>query len=150
MKFDFVGTEDRAAAEVFRQTGIAEKVYTVPDESGAAPSMESPEPDKGSGAAVSPSVESPEPDKGSGATVSPSVESLKRLENESYSYFEVDSKPQGKKWLLMVLDIARRIVEAPGLLEAITPEDLEQLTEDNYHTARHAAETVLNLKEYMI
>jgi hypothetical protein len=135
MKFDFVGTEDRAAAEVFRQTGIAEKVYTIPDESGAA---------------VSPSVESPEPDKGSGATVSPSVESLKRLENESYSYFEVDSKPQGKKWLLMVLDIARRIVEAPGLLEAITPEDLEQLTEDNYHTARHAAETVLNLKEYMI
>lgn len=118
MKFDFVGTEDRAAAEVFRQTGIAEKVYTIPDESGA--------------------------------TVSPAVESLKRLENESYSYFEVDSKPQGKKWLLMVLDLARRIVEAPGLLEAITPEDLEQLTEDNYHTARHAAETVLNLKEYMI
>lgn len=119
MKFDFVGTEDRAAAEAFRQTGIAEKVYTVPDE-------------------------------GSGATVSPSVESLERLENESYSHFEVDSKPQGKKWLLIVLDLARRIVEAPGLLEAITPEDLEQLTADNYHTARHAAETVLHLRRYTI
>lgn len=135
MKFDFVGTEDRAAAEVFRQTGIAEKVYTVPDEGGAA---------------VSPSMESLKPDEGSGAAPSSSVESLERLENEIYSYFETDSKPHGKKWLLMVLDLARRIVEEPGLLEAITEKDLEQLTEDNYHTARHAAETVLHLRRYTI
>ena len=48
----------------------------------------------------------------------------------------------------MVLDTARRILDEGGLLEAITPEALDDLTADNYHTARHAAEILLKLKKY--
>ena len=51
------------------------------------------------------------------------------------------SRPFGVNYALLVLEIAHDIAEnvAPG---KITPEVLEILTEDNYHTARQACEIV--------
>ena len=78
------------------------------------------------------------------------VGTLERLEDAVYIAAGVDCKPQGKKWLYMVLDLARRILDEDNLLEAITDDDLDQLTEDNFHTARHAAEILLHLNKYTI
>lgn len=73
---------------------------------------------------------------------------LKRLEDETYSAYGVNSNPAGLKWVEMALYLAKRITEEPGLLDAITEADLDQLTEENFHTARHAAEMVLHLNKY--
>lgn len=78
------------------------------------------------------------------------VAKLETLENNVYKEYKVDSKPAGKTWLYMALDLARKIAEEPGLLEAITDADLDQLTEDNFHTARHAAEVARGLMKYTI
>lgn len=78
------------------------------------------------------------------------AEILEKLQSDTYKAFNVDSKPAGPKWIELVLDLAERILKEPGLLDAITDKELEQLTADNYHTARHAAETVLHLRRYTI
>ncbi len=86
-----------------------------------------------------------------GAEASPEVVGkLEALENNVYREYKVNSKPAGRTWLYMALDLARKITEEPGLLEAITDADLDQLTEDNYHTARHAAEVVQRLQKYTL
>ena len=86
-----------------------------------------------------------------GATFSPAtVGTLKRLEEETYSAYGVNSKPPGFTWINMALDIAWKITNEPGLLDTITEADLDQLTEENFHTARHAAEVALHLKKYII
>ena len=76
------------------------------------------------------------------------VGTLEHMEAEIYNAFGTDHRPAGKKWLYMVLDMAGRILDKDGLIEAITEDDLNQLTEDNFHTARHAAEMVLHLNKY--
>ena len=78
------------------------------------------------------------------------VGTLERLEDETYSAYGVNSKPAGLKWVEMALYLAKRITEEPGLLDAITEADLDQLTEENFHTARHAAEVAQCLKKYTI
>ena len=78
------------------------------------------------------------------------VGTLERLEDEIYTAYGVDHKPAGLKWVLMALDLAKKITEEPGLLDTITEADLNQLTENNLHTARHAAETAQYLKKYII
>lgn len=78
------------------------------------------------------------------------VGTLKRLEDETYTAYGVNSKPAGLAWVNMVLDIAWKIITIPGLLDAITKADLDQLTEENYHTARHAAEVVQRLQKYTV
>lgn len=78
------------------------------------------------------------------------VQTLERLENEIYQEYQVNHKPAGIMWVNMVIDLAKRITSEPGLLNAISEKHLEQLTQDNFHTARHAAETVLHLKKYTI
>ena len=76
------------------------------------------------------------------------VEVLKRLEEQTYNNFNVLSRPNGVKWLHMVIYLEHLILSEKGLLEAITPADLDALTADNFHTVRHAAESVLHLKQY--
>ena len=78
------------------------------------------------------------------------VGTLKRLEEETYSAYGVNSKPPGFTWINMALDIAWKITNEPGLLDTITEADLDKLTEENFHTARHAAEVALHLKKYII
>ena len=78
------------------------------------------------------------------------VGTLERLQAETYNAYGVRSKPTGLIWVKMALDLAKRITEEPGLLDTITEADLEQLTEENAHTARHAAEVALHLKKYII
>ena len=73
------------------------------------------------------------------------VGTLENITGEVYMEYNVNSRPPGKLWGLMVLDIARRILNAEGLVESITPADLEQLTEDNNHTGRQAAEIAIKL-----
>ena len=73
------------------------------------------------------------------------IEALERLENNVFDAYGVNSRPAGALWVQMVLDLARQIVDA-GM--EITPADLDALTEENYHTARHAAEIVLHLQKY--
>ena len=80
---------------------------------------------------------------------SATVGTLKRLEDETYNAYGVDSKPAGLKWVEMALYLAKRITEEPGLLDAITEADLDQLMEENFHTARHAAEVSIHLSKYM-
>lgn len=75
------------------------------------------------------------------------VETLEQLEDTVYNLYGVTSRPAGNTWAYMVLDLARKIIEAEGL--DITQDDLEQLTEDNAHTARHAANIALYLKRYL-
>ena len=80
----------------------------------------------------------------------PVVERLEILEDDIYNAYGVESKPAGDTWVMMVLDIAKGILKKPGLSDAITEGDLNQLTEDNYHTARHAAEVIRHLKKYTL
>lgn len=95
--------------------------------------------------AVNPQKEAPRPRE----AVADPVGTLERLEDEVYTAHGISSRPAGKEWAYMVLDLGRRILDEDGLLEAVTPADLEALTEDNFHTARHAAEVVLHLKQYI-
>lgn len=76
-----------------------------------------------------------------------SVGLLEDLETEAYEVFHVYSRPPGDEWLLMVLYISRRIIEE-GLAGKITDEDLAQLTEENFHTAAHAARIIQTLNKY--
>ena len=77
------------------------------------------------------------------------VEIIENLENEVFKKYDVDHKPRGKIWLCMVLDLAKMISEKIEIDE-ITDTVLDELTTDNFHTARHAAETILNLKPYIL
>ena len=77
------------------------------------------------------------------------AEKLENMENEVFKAYGMDHRPAGKMWLQIVLDLAKKIV-AEVDLSAITPETLEELTADNFHTARHAAEIVLSLNRYSI
>lgn len=63
--------------------------------------------------------------------------------------YDLKQKPKGARWLYVVLDIAEKILdEIP--LEELTPDVLDQLTDQNYHTARHAAEILLHLNNYTL
>ena len=59
------------------------------------------------------------------------------LENQAYNARELNSNPGGAQWVDMVLEIARDM-NTENL--QLTRADMDQLTEDNYHTARRAAE----------
>lgn len=76
------------------------------------------------------------------------VDTLERLADDAYKAFEVTSRPSGDKWLYMVLYLAQLILDEKGLLDAITQDDLDKLADANYHTARHAAEVLLQLNKY--
>lgn len=63
--------------------------------------------------------------------------------------YDLKQKPKGTRWLYVVLDIAEKILdEIP--LEELTPDVLDQLTDQNFHTARHAAEILLHLNKYTL
>lgn len=76
------------------------------------------------------------------------VDWLMGLEDKMYARYGVDSRPAGKTWAFMVLDLAALILDdmEPG---EITKEVLDELTENNYHTARRAAVIALRLNKYM-
>ena len=73
------------------------------------------------------------------------VQKLQEIDERICMEKDICSRPAGKNWVLLVLDLARAIVEDPELLDKISSEDLEQLTEENYHTMRSAAEIALRL-----
>ena len=71
---------------------------------------------------------------------------IKRMQDDLEQAHGSTSRPAGRAWVDMVLELARRILDAGSLADAITPEDLEQLQTDNYHTAAEAARVVLDLR----
>lgn len=69
------------------------------------------------------------------------------IEAAAFSAAGYDSKPRGAAWIYLVLDIAKEYARQDL---QFTAADLDQLTAENYHTARHAAETYINLKRYTL
>ena len=78
------------------------------------------------------------------------VETLEEMQDDVFDRYHAHHRPTGKTWLYMVLDLARDIVDRDGLLETITEDDLNQLTEENFHTARTAAEVAIHLNSINI
>lgn len=72
------------------------------------------------------------------------VQKAETISNDAFAIAGYKEKPAGKKWVMLVLNIARQYAR-DGL--RFSDEDLEQLTTDDYHTARFAAEIVRDLQE---
>lgn len=67
------------------------------------------------------------------------------INNRVYDAYNATSRPNDETWERMIKDIAQEIIKTPGLLESITPADLDALTDHNYHTARRGAEYAIAL-----
>ena len=67
------------------------------------------------------------------------TERLMQMQNAVFDLYGYRSRPAGREWASMVLDLARRII-AEGLAEKITEETLDDLTRENFHTVGTAAE----------
>ena len=75
------------------------------------------------------------------------VRQLEQLDDAIYQENGLTSRPAGKKWVYIVLDLARRLTDNTELLKATGPAELDQLTTENFHTMRTAAEIALHLQE---
>lgn len=71
---------------------------------------------------------------------------VKQLQDDIFSAYYVTSRPAGREWVCIVLDLARRIMDADSLAEDITADDLAQLVTDNYHTAAEAVKILIDLR----
>lgn len=69
---------------------------------------------------------------------------LERMQGEVYEAHGVDSRPWGALDAVMILEVAHRVI-TEGLAPMITPDALEELTEENAHLARTGAELALSL-----
>ena len=78
------------------------------------------------------------------------VQRLMDINNEIRQRHGYHCRPKKESdYNILLYEIAERIAGEPGLLEAITPADLDQLTTENYHTAREAAEKAADdIKEW--
>ena len=70
------------------------------------------------------------------------------IDNHFWNEYGYTSRPNGYEYIELVLKIADYIAYEAEYIGAITPEVLEMLTANNYHTARKAAEIVLQLGKY--
>ena len=77
----------------------------------------------------------------------PAVIRLEAIEDDVYDLHRLNSRPNGADYVSIVLEIAHNAIDK-GLYKKITPADLEELTADNYHAARKAAEILLDLERY--
>lgn len=73
------------------------------------------------------------------------AETLMQLQDALFYRYKLESAPAGEMLQEITRELSGAILEAPGLLEAITPADLDALTMHNYHTARRAAEKALQI-----
>lgn len=77
------------------------------------------------------------------------VEALQGIQDKVYTARGWNCKPAGNEWLRGLLEMCAGILDA-GLLDDITREDLDQLTAENFHTVRHAAEMLLTVSPYRL
>lgn len=77
------------------------------------------------------------------------VQMLEYFDAAAYDTHGATSKPHGRAWVPIVLDIVDQIFTYMNPAD-ITEADLDQLTADNFHTARHAAEIAIYLNKYII
>lgn len=75
------------------------------------------------------------------------VQQAAEIEAAAFSAAGYTSKPRGVAWIYLVLDIAKEYARQNL---KFTGADLDQLTAENYHTARHAAEVYMNLERYTL
>lgn len=73
-------------------------------------------------------------------------EQIQQIENRVFDSYQVNSRPAGPQWVRMVLDLARRIMDAEDLAEQITPETAQELQSGNHHTASEAVKIILDLR----
>lgn len=73
------------------------------------------------------------------------VHQLEILEAKYYEAYGLASRPTGNTWIYLVLDLVKALTDNKKLLKATGPAELEQLTAENYHTMRAAAEIALHL-----
>lgn len=77
------------------------------------------------------------------------VNQLKAIEDEEYTVIGVDHIPTNRSWLNIALDICWCVLEDMGMeFREITDADLDQLTRENYHAARHAIEALRYLDNF--
>lgn len=74
--------------------------------------------------------------------IKPSLK-IMTIENQIYKKYGVDCRLDPETWQRMIEDIAESIIKVPGLVESITIEDLDALTDQNFHTGRLGAEKAL-------
>ena len=72
---------------------------------------------------------------------------LEALEDDTLKSLGYTSRPTGTDYIKAVLQIAQGALFR-GAYKKITPADLDQLTEDNYHIARRSAQILLDLERY--
>lgn len=77
------------------------------------------------------------------------VQMLEYFDAAAYDTHGATGKPRGRAWIPIVLDIVDQIFTYMDPAD-ITEADLDQLTADNFHTARHAAEVAIYLNKYVI
>ena len=75
-------------------------------------------------------------------TIKPSLK-IMTIENRIYKKYGVDHRPDPETWRRMITDIADEILKDPGLVDLITIEDLDTLTDQDFHTGRQGAEVAL-------
>ena len=67
-----------------------------------------------------------------------------QIEAQIFGKYHLTSRPVGDAWCALVLDIAREYIKNELVFDQAT---LDQLTEDNAHTGRTAAEIVNQLRK---
>lgn len=76
-----------------------------------------------------------------------SVDVLKTIEADIYNNYHVRSMPAGDNQLHMILDMAHEVLNRTRF-EAITEEELDALTDSNFHAVRHAVEILQLIYKY--
>lgn len=77
------------------------------------------------------------------------VEALQGIQDNVYTARGWQCMPAGNEWLRGLLEMCAGILDA-GLLDDITRDDLDQLTAENFHAVRHAAEMLLTVSPYRL
>lgn len=75
------------------------------------------------------------------------IDKAAAIEADMYKRAGVRSKPAGDLWAVIVLNIALEYIRQDM---SFTAEDLAALTDNNLHTARHAADILEHLRKYEI
>ena len=66
------------------------------------------------------------------------VATLECIEDDVYTQYNVNNFPADRRGALMILDMAKQIINE-DLTGRITDDDLDELTEENFHAVRQAA-----------
>ena len=72
---------------------------------------------------------------------------IELMQDKVFGNYDLYSRGYGDTWMMVVCDIMKEIVLS-GLAEKIDDEVLDILEDDNFHTARAAADEIMKLRPY--